>query len=131
MPIFDPRDFLRNVLLLDAATCVVTGALMSAGAEYLSSLTQIPHGILWAAGLILLPVAAFIAAVATLGTPPAGVWLVIAGNVAWVIGSIVLLLARGVAFNALGVTFVVIQAAAVAILAELEFMGLYRTPARA
>jgi hypothetical protein len=53
-----------------------------------------------------------------------GVWLVIAGNVAWVAGSAALLIAGGVSPNLLGYVFVVAQALAVVLLAELEYAGL-------
>ena len=122
-------DFLRTVLVLDAATCLATGGLMTAGASLLSSLTRIPEGILWLAGLSLFPVAAFIAVVA-FRRPPArpGVWLVILGNAAWVVGSLILLFAGGIAPNTLGLGFILVQAVAVAVLAELELVGLRRMP---
>ena len=70
-------DFLRTVLLLDAATCVATAALMTPGASLLSSMTLIPGTILWLTGLGVFPVTVFIAAVAPRRpTPAVGVWLV-------------------------------------------------------
>jgi hypothetical protein len=58
----------------------------------------------------------------------AGVWVVILANVGWVIGSLLLLVAGGLAPNALGAAFVLVQAIAVAVLAELEVIGLNRMP---
>lgn len=119
--------FLRSVLLVDAATCVATGLLMTAGSSVVASLTLIPAGLLMAAGLSLFPIAAFIAIVAMRpGTWPLGVWLVILGNVGWVAGSLWLLLAGSIAPNGLGYGFVIAQALAVAALAELEAMGVRR-----
>ena len=127
MSFTDRPDFLRTVLLADAATCVATGLLMTLGAKFVGELTHIPTRLLLFAGLSLLPIAAFIAFVATRRTMwPAGVWLVVLGNFGWVAGSLLLLLGGTVAPNVLGITFVIAQAVAVAVLAELEFIGLRR-----
>jgi hypothetical protein len=116
-----PR-FLRSVLLIDAATCVATGLLMTFAAGFLADLTQLPPDLLRSAGLSLFPIAAFIAFVATRAVlPRAGVWLVILGNVAWVGASLGVLLGGAISPNAFGYAFVAFQALAVAVLAELEF----------
>ena len=44
MSLLDRPEFLRTVLLVDAVTCVATGALMTVGAGFVSGLTQIPTG---------------------------------------------------------------------------------------
>jgi len=129
MSLVDHPRFLRTVLIIDAATCVATGALMSLGATALAGLTRLPETLLFGAGLSLFPIAAFIALVASRPSA-AGVWVVVLGNVGWVIGSL-LLLAAGPAPNALGIAFVIVQAIAVAMLAELEVIGLKRLPAAA
>jgi hypothetical protein len=73
-------NFLRTVLLVDAATCLATGLLMTAGADPLAGLMQIPADLLFYAGASLFPIAAFIALVGTRqAPPPVGVWLVIVG----------------------------------------------------
>ena len=118
-------NFLRTVLLIDAATCVVTGAVMAFGATPIDTLTNVPRELLFYSGLSLFPIAAFIALVGTRTAPPApGVWLVILGNVAWVAASVWVLLGGMADPNTLGIAFIVFQALAVAVLAELEFMGL-------
>ncbi len=117
-------NFLRTVLLADAATCLATGLLMTAGAGPLAGLTQIPADLLFYAGASLFPIAAFIALVGTRqAPPPVSVWLVIVGNIAWVAASLSLLAGGAISPNALGYTFVAVQAAAVAVLAELEYIG--------
>ena len=128
MTMIDARPrFLRTVLLVDAATCVATGLLMTAGSAALAPLMQLPAELLFHAGLSLFPVAAFIAFVATREKlPPAGVWLVIAGNAAWVAGSLWLLLGGTLNPSLIGYAFLAVQAAAVAVLAELEYVGLRR-----
>ena len=105
---------------------------MSLGASALAAVTRLPETLLFNAGLSLFPIAAFIAFVATAGRPSVGaVRVVILGNVGWVVGSLLLLTAGGLAPNALGVAFVIVQAIAVAVLAELEAIGLKRMPAAA
>jgi hypothetical protein len=127
--VLNQPNFLRTILTLDAVTCVATGTLMAVAATRLSSLILIPANVLWIAGMSLFPIAVFIAFVAArLPRSLTGVWLVIGGNAAWVIGSLALLVDGGFSPNALGTAFIVVQALAVAILAELEFMGLRQYP---
>jgi hypothetical protein len=120
-------EFLRTVLLADTATCVATGLLMTVGSSLLGGLTHIPAGLLTAAGLSLFPIAAFIAFVALRpDTWPVGVWLVILGNIGWVVGSLYLLVPGTIAPNTLGYAFLIVQALAVAVLTELEITGIRR-----
>jgi hypothetical protein len=128
MSLINHPAFLRIVLRVDAATCIATGLLMTAGAGFVSGLTQIPSGLLMAAGASLFPIAAFMMfAAARVPNWPAGVWLVIVGNVGWVLGSFWLLAGGAIKPNALGIAFVIAQAVAVGILATLEYLGLQRT----
>jgi hypothetical protein len=132
MTIWTQPGFLRRVLLVDAATCVATGAVMTVGSNLVAGLTQIPAGLLMSAGLSLFPIAAFIAIVAMRpATWPLGVWLIVLGNVVWVAGSLGLLLADSIAPNGLGYAFLIVQAMAVAVLAELEVMGVRTSASRA
>jgi hypothetical protein len=125
MSMIDHPAFLRTILRIDAATCVATGLLMTAGASPVSGLTQIPAGLLTVAGASLFPIAAFMAfTAARVPDWTTGVWLAILGNIGWVLGSLWLLAGGIIKPNALGVVFVLVQAAAVAILAALEYAGL-------
>jgi hypothetical protein len=54
-------------------------------------------------------------------------WVVIAGNALWVAGSVPLLVDGLISPNVVGYVFVGGQAAAVAVLAELEYFGLRQT----
>jgi hypothetical protein len=128
MSITQSTKFLRIVLLIDAATCVATGILMTLGADIVAGLTAMPASLLLYAGLSLFPVAIFIGLVGTRETlaPPA-VWVVIVGNALWVAGSALLLFGGMIAPNAWGYVFIGAQAAAVAVLAELEYFGLRQT----
>jgi hypothetical protein len=117
---------LKKILLLDAATCVATGALLSAMAGKLSALLGLPEPLLFYAGLSLFPIAAFMAWTAQRPAEPA-VWLVIGGNALWVLGSLAVL---ALSPTAVGYAVVIAQAAAVAVLAELEYIGLRRRDVR-
>jgi hypothetical protein len=57
---------------------------------------------------------------------PAGTWLVIAGNAAWVAASALLLVGGWVTPTLLGYGFVIVQAAAVTLLAAIEYAGILR-----
>lgn len=128
--LFNHPQFLRRVLLVDAVAGAGMGALLIAAAAPLSTLLGLPVALLQGASAILLPFAVFLAWLALrVEQPRALVWLVIAVNVVWVIESVALLLLGWVHPTALGHAFVLMQAAFVAVLAELEFIGLRRMPA--
>jgi hypothetical protein len=119
---------LRRILLIDAATCALTGLVLSLFAPTLEPLLGLPYALLQYAGLALLPIAAFMAWVALRAKPPVlGVWTVIAGNAAWVLAS--LLLVVWLSPSLLGYAFVIAQAVVVALLAELEYAGLRKLAA--
>jgi hypothetical protein len=128
MPTNQPAPLLRNLLLFDAATCTAMGIALILAANPLAALTAIPATILFFAGVALLPSAAFMAMVATRApdSRPA-VWLIIVGNVLWVIASLWLITGGWIAPTALGQAFVAAQALAVAALALLEYTALRRT----
>jgi hypothetical protein len=122
----------RNIVLLDAVTCAVMGLALVLAAAPLASLTSIPVTILYFAGVALLPIAAFMAAVA-LGRVRslAGPVFVIGGNALWVVASAALMIGDWIAPNGFGYLFIGAQAAAVAVLAALELAALRRGPVRA
>src|SRR5581483_1652964 len=91
---FDPSRFLRRVLLVDAATCVATGALLTLDSAALSRLLGLPEALLLFAGASLFPCAALMLWVALRERlSRAGGWIVVAGNAAWVACSVALLVA--------------------------------------
>jgi len=123
-------NFLRHVLWADAIASGATGLMMIAGGGLLESLLGLPSTLTREAGIALVPFAAVVAVVATRARiSRVAVWVIIAANAAWTIGSFGLL-AGGVATTALGCAFVIAQALVVAILAELEYAGM-RTQAAA
>jgi hypothetical protein len=122
--------FLRRVLLADAATSAAAGLLMLLGAGLVADPLGLPAALLRGAGLALLPFAACVGFLGLRGgiSRPA-VRAVILLNALWVAASLVLLLGGWVAPTALGYAFVIAQAAAVALLAELQYVGLRRLAA--
>lgn len=117
---------LRSILLIDAATCAVTGALLTAGSGVAGQIMQLPAALLFYAGLSLFPVAVFMTIVA-LRDPvqPTAAWLIISGNVLWVVASFGLLVSGWVAPNYLGAGFIIVQALVVAVFARLEYTALH------
>ena len=125
-------SFLRRVLFADAASCAGMGLGMMLFAAPLASLLNLPADAIGEVGILLLPCAAFITYLATRRSPPrAGVWVVIALNVLWVVESLALLFTDWVQPNAFGIAFIVGQALVVALLAELEYFGLRKSAAAA
>ncbi|HEY0735948.1 MAG TPA: hypothetical protein VGD69_13630 [Herpetosiphonaceae bacterium] len=129
MSLFQMSPFLRRVLLADALVSGATGLLMLLGAGLLTDMLDLPAALLRTAGLILLPYALFVVYVATRSSQRAAVWAVILINALWAVDSIVLLLSGWVAPNALGYAFVIVQALAVAVFAELQYIGVRRATA--
>ncbi|MCX8004828.1 MAG: hypothetical protein N2688_07700 [Burkholderiaceae bacterium] len=117
--------FLRRALAADAIVSAATALLMLFGAPLLADLLRLPETLLRFAGLALLPYVAFVAY--AIRRPARGaVWTVIACNVAWAAGCAWLIASGWIAPNALGTAFVVVQAVAVLVFAELQYLGLRR-----
>ena len=125
-------SFLRRVLAVDAISSGAMGLAMLSFGSFIAQLLNLPVDLIRDAGLVLLPFAAFVGYIASREHPPrAGVWIIIALNVVWVVDSIVLLFTGWVEPNALGYSFVIAQAVVVGVFAELEYIGLKRAPTRA
>jgi len=121
--------FLKRVLLLDAASCLLMGAGLAIGSGSLATPLGLPAGLLEGAGLALLPLGLFIGWLGTRSIASAAfVWLVIVGNLAWVAESLFVAFGQP-AITALGTSFVAGQAAAVLGLALLEYAGVRRARA--
>ncbi len=120
------NNTLQNVLLLDAATCIAAGALMAFGSNFVAGLTAIPAPLLTWAGLILFPCAALMIFAGLQASPSRPiVWLIVLGNIGWVLASLGVF--AFIAPNALGIIFILAQAAVVAVLALLEHNALQRS----
>jgi hypothetical protein len=124
----NPSLFLRRAILADAIFSGASALLLSVGVTELGPLLGLPEALLRETGLFLI---AYAALVGWLGTrpsmPKAPVVIVITGNAAWTLASIVLLFSGAVTPNLLGEAFVAAQAIAVGALAELQYIGLRRS----
>lgn len=122
-----PSSFLRGVLLADAVASGATGLLLIVGAGLLEGLLGLPVTLMREAGVVLIPYVAFVAWVATRERVARGVvWAIIAANALWAIASAGLLASGLVAPTLLGYAFVIAQAVVVALLGELQYVGLRR-----
>lgn len=117
--------FLRNTLYADAATGAGAAALTIAGSGFLAGLLDLPAGLIFWAGVALLPIVAFLLAMARRPEVPRA-WLreIVLINWAWVAASVGILAFGLVQPNLLGVLFVSAQAAAVALFATLQGVAL-------
>jgi hypothetical protein len=132
MPHNHSSSFLHRALLLDALASGATGLLLIAGAGLLEGLLGLPAALLRGAGLVLVPYVAFViftGSRAAIAQP--AVWAIIAANALWAAASALLLLSGWVAPTALGYAFVIGQAAVVALLGELQYVGVRRPVAAA
>jgi hypothetical protein len=119
--------FLRRVLALDALSVAGTGILLAAAAAPLAPLFGLPEGLVRGAGLLLLPLAVFIGALASRRSPPPLlVWVVIVGNLGWAAESFIVMGQHVPSITAIGSGFVGVQALTVLALAGLEYVGLRR-----
>ena len=127
MPIAN-TPYLRNLLLIDAATCLGAGVVMAAGASFLSPLLALPAGLLFWAGVALIPFAAFLIFTARRAEAPRIALIDISAiNVLWVAASFGIMLGGLVEPNLLGTLFITAQALTVALLAVLQIGVLRRT----
>ena len=112
---------LPRVLLFDAATCVAMGLGLALAAEPLAPVLGLPATLLRGAGLVLLPFAAALIALARSASPSAAaLYAVVAANLAWALASVALVVVHLVLPTSLGMAFLLAQALAVAGLAALE-----------
>ena len=123
--------FLRRILMLDGASCLAMGALLALGAAPLGRLFSLDRGLVGGAGLALLPVGLFILWLGSRrSVHPVLIWAVIAGNLLWTAESFVTI-GQAEGITPLGTAFVAAQAAFVAGLSLLEWIGLRRGQAKA
>ena len=120
-------QFLRRVLLADGAVSGAAGVVMVVGAGLLAPLTNLPQDLLAYAGITLLPwMVAPIALARMANVPRAAIHWVIAINAIWVAGSIAVLFFTSPTL--FGYAFVIAQAVAVGLFAELQIIALKREP---
>jgi len=111
----------KSILAVDAVTCGVFAALLLAFAGPLGGWLDLPVTFLRVVGAMLVPWTALLGHLATRARVPRMAMIeVIAVNLLWVAGSVILLLGSWVEPNAPGVAFVIVQAVAVGILAAIQ-----------
>ncbi len=129
MSIFSHPQFLRRVLWADAAAGAASSLIHLLGAGFLSQLLGVPYAVLATSGVALIVFVALAGYLASCDPVPRGwVGVLIAGNWAWVGGCAVIFLMHASALTPLGQAYVVVHAAAVALLAELQWLALRRAP---
>ena len=125
-----PSQLLRRALLADAVFSGIAAVLLSVDAGALAPLLDLPEALLRESGLFLIAYTALVGWLSSRSSlPRALIVLVIAGNAAWTVGSLALLLSGEVTPNLLGEIFVAAQAIATGLFAELQYVGLRRSTA--
>jgi len=123
-----PSLFLRRAIVADAIFSGASAILLTFGAGELAPWLSLPEALLRETGLFLI---AYVALVGWLGMrqamPKPLVVIVIAGNAAWTLASIALLVSGWVNPNLLGEILVAMQAIAVGAFAELQYIGLRKS----
>jgi uncharacterized membrane protein (UPF0136 family) len=130
-PVLSSPNFLRNVLRVDALSCIACGVLQVAFPAAMARLLNLPEGLIAYTGEFLLVYAAVVAFVSTRKPlPRLIIWALVAGNIGWALACVLLLVSGGASPSMPGVAYVVVQALTVAVLAELQYFGLRRTAPR-
>jgi hypothetical protein len=118
---------LRRVLWADALSGTGTAVLHLALAGTLSGLLGLPAALLSASGILLLLYVALAGTLALQATPSrALLGALVVGNFAWVAACLALLFGGLVSPTPLGQAYLAVQAVAVLVLAELQWMALRR-----
>ncbi|GIQ75301.1 hypothetical protein [Bradyrhizobium sp. RD5-C2] len=121
-------QLLRRALLADAVFSGVSAIAMVLDSAALASLLGRPEALLRETGLFLIAYTALVGWLAARTSLPKGpVILVVAGNAAWTLASIALLLSGAVSPNLLGTIVILAQAIATGVFAELQYVGLRRS----
>jgi hypothetical protein len=123
----DGGRLLRFALRLDAAGSGALGLLGLAAAGPLADPLGTTADALRGTGAFLAGYALVLVLLAARPLiPRAAAWTVVLGNTVWVLGSIGAAVAGRDSFTALGVAVVLAQATAVAVFADLQWLGLRR-----
>jgi len=127
MSLFASPRFLRQVLLLDAATGLGSGALQLGAPAALPAWTGLPAALLLESGVFLLLYAASLFWLAgRRPIPAAGVWLLVVGNLAWGVVCVALMLGPWVQPTGWGLAYLALHAVSVLLMAGLQWIGVRR-----
>jgi hypothetical protein len=118
---------LRRALKLDAVASGTLGVLSLIAAPALEGPLGVPRAVLWPVALYVVAYAAFVWTVASASSVSrSGAWTAVVLNALWVVGSVAVVVFGWLPLTVLGTVLVLVQAIAVAILAELQVLGLGR-----
>jgi hypothetical protein len=120
----DESRGVRLAVRFDAAVTGAFGALLVIASPLLNGWLGIATPLLVALGVILVGYALVLEFVVARRPTPALVWEVIALNTLWVVASVVAVLTDALTLTTLGTVFVLAQAAAVALIADLQYLAL-------
>ena len=121
-------SFLRGALLADAIASGAIGLLLAIAAAPLANLLALPDAFLREAGLLLIPYALFVGYLGSRTRLPVTLaWVIVVGNAAYVLASFALLVSPWLSPNLYGALFIAVQAIAVGVLAELQYIGTRRS----
>jgi hypothetical protein len=109
---------------IDAAMSAASGLLLAAASPALDGPLGAPIAFLVPLGAFLLAYAAALAGLARAGAPSTGVKAVIAGNALWVVASVVAVLTDVLTLTTAGTVIAIVQAAAVALVADMQLVAL-------
>lgn len=127
-----PTPLLRFALRLDGVASASVGLLACLGLGAVGNALGAPRAAVLAAGLFSLGYGVF---AFWLGSRPrvrtTGVWAIVVGNLLWAAASVALGFSGWIAPTAVGLALLLAQAAAVALFAELQFLGLRQSRALA
>lgn len=117
----------HRALQIDFAITTLCTLPLVLAAEPLAAVTGLPVMLIRGSGLIFIPFLMLVGWLATRPRPPrTGVRVVIALNVGWAVGSVILLASGVLAPTGPGYALVIAIALAVLVFAELEYVGLRR-----
>jgi len=120
-------NLLRRALQIDFVITGLCTLPLLLAAEPLAAVTGLPVLLIRGSGMIFIPFLALVGWLATRQDPPrSAVWLVVALNAGWAVGSAILLASGLLSPTGLGYALVIVIALAVVVFAELEFVGLRR-----
>jgi len=127
MTVRDTGTLLRQALLADAAVSGLTGLALAGGAPLAALVFGLSTALVAGVGAFFIIYGAALGLLVWRPTVSlAAARTVVGGNALWVVASLAFLLVGPSSLTMLGKGFVVMQAAAVAVLAELQWAGLRR-----
>jgi hypothetical protein len=126
-PATDADRSVRLAVRFDAAVTGAFGVLIGVASPLLDGWLGIDAALLLALGVVLVGYAMVLEFVVARRPTTALVWEVIALNTLWVVASVVAVVTDVLTLTTLGTVFVLAQAAAVALIADLQYLALRKS----